>query len=368
MARDLSRSLSLPLRPSIAADSILNSVPDPILVVDPNGVINFVNSAAEQFFDAGASVLTRLRLDEVLPFASPVLGLVQQVRAQESSVSEYEVDFGSARFGARPVDVQVAPVLDAPGHVMICIQQRTIAQKIDRQLTHRGAARSVTGMAAVLAHEVKNPLSGIRGAAQLLEANVPDGDRDLIKLICEETDRICALVDRMEVFTDRQPAFRNTVNIHQVLEHVRRLASSGFARNIRFVEAYDPSLPEVLGDRDQLIQVFLNLVKNAAEAVPEKGGEITLTTAYRHGVRLARPGSRKRMRLPLEVTVRDNGEGVSPDVQAHLFEPFVTTKSTGTGLGLALVAKIIGDHGGMIECDSEPRRTIFRVLLPVEGG
>jgi two-component system nitrogen regulation sensor histidine kinase GlnL len=262
----------------------------------------------------------------------------------------------------------VAPVLDATGHVMICIQQRTIAQKIDRQLTHRGAARSVTGMAAVLAHEVKNPLSGIRGAAQLLEANVPEGDRDLIKLICDETDRICALVDRMEVFTDRQPAFRNTVNIHQVLEHVRRIASTGFARNIRFVESYDPSLPEVLGDRDQLIQVFLNLVKNAAEAVPEKGGEITLTTAFRHGVRLALPGSRKRMRLPLEVTVRDNGEGVSPDVQSHLFEPFVTTKSTGTGLGLALVAKIIGDHGGMIECDSEPRRTIFRVLLPVEGG
>ena len=357
-----------PPRAAISTDAILNALPDPILVVDADSVINFANAAAEQFFDAGASVLTRQRLDEVLPFASPILGLVQQVRADEASVSEYEVDFGSVRFGARPVDIQVAPVLEAPGHVMICIQERTIAQKIDRQLSHRGAARSVTGMAAVLAHEVKNPLSGIRGAAQLLEQSVPEQDRDLTQLICTETDRICALVDRMEVFTDRRPFPRESVNIHQVLEHVRRVAKSGFARDVRFVESYDPSLPDVLGDRNQLIQVFLNLVKNAAEAVPEKGGEITLSTAFRHGVRVAVPGSRKRLRLPLEVTVRDNGAGVPPDVKAHLFEPFVTTKSSGTGLGLALVAKIIGDHGGMIECESEPRRTTFRVLLPVEGG
>jgi two-component system nitrogen regulation sensor histidine kinase GlnL len=359
---------ALPLRPSLSADAVLNALPDPILVVDAAGVITFVNAAAEQFFEAGASVLARQRLDEVLPFASPVLNLVQQVRTHESSVSEYEVDFGSPRFGARPVDVQVAPVLEAAGHVMICIQERTIAQKIDRQLSHRGAARSVTGMAAVLAHEVKNPLSGIRGAAQLLEQSVPESERDLTKLICDETDRICALVDRMEVFTDRRPVSREPVNIHQVLEHVRRVAKTGFARDVRFVEAYDPSLPPVLGDRNQLIQVFLNLVKNAAEAVPEKGGEIVLATAFRHGVRVAVPGSRKRLRVPLEVIVRDNGEGVPPDVKAHLFEPFVTTKASGTGLGLALVAKIIGDHGGMIECESEPRRTTFRVLLPVEGG
>jgi two-component system nitrogen regulation sensor histidine kinase GlnL len=219
-------------------------------------------------------------------------------------------------------------------------------------------------MAAMLAHEVKNPLSGIRGAAQLIEENASPADRELTRLICDETDRICALVDRMDVFSDRRPIERDPVNIHEVLERVRKVASSGFARHVRFVEVYDPSLPPVDGNRDLLIQTFLNLVKNAAEAVPEQGGEIELSTAYRHGVRLAMAGSEHRVHLPLLVSVTDNGEGIPDDLQPHLFDPFVTTKRNGSGLGLALVAKVIGDHGGVIEFESQPRRTAFRVFLP----
>jgi two-component system nitrogen regulation sensor histidine kinase GlnL len=220
-------------------------------------------------------------------------------------------------------------------------------------------------MAAMLAHEVKNPLSGIRGAAQLLERTVPAEDRQLTRLICDETDRICALVDRMEVFSDSRPLARGPVNIHQVLEHVRRVAQSGFARQVRFVERYDPSLPPVYGNRDQLVQVFLNLVKNAAEAVPETGGEIVLSTRFQHGIRVAVPGGDSRMDVPLEVSVQDNGPGIPEDLRPHLFDPFVTTKKNGTGLGLALVAKIVGDHGGVIDVDGQPRRTVFRVLLPM---
>jgi two-component system nitrogen regulation sensor histidine kinase GlnL len=249
------------------------------------------------------------------------------------------------------------------------LQQRTIADKMDRQLTHRGAARSVIALAAMLAHEIKNPLSGIRGAAQLLEQSVGDDDRSLTRLICDEADRIVKLVDRMEVFGDERPVEREPVNIHVVFDHVRRLAQSGFARHIRFVEDYDPSLPPVLANRDQLIQVFLNLVKNASEAIGDRSdGEIQLTTAFRPGVRLSLPGSKTRVSLPLEFCVRDNGPGVTEDLLPHLFDPFVTTKPTGSGLGLALAAKIIGDHGGIIECESQPRKTVFRVLMPKFTG
>jgi two-component system nitrogen regulation sensor histidine kinase GlnL len=354
--------------PAVSADSVLNALPHPVIIVDPDGKIADANVAAEDFFEVSILHLRRNLLRELVPFGSPLLALVEQVRARGAAVNEYKVELGTPRNpGDRLVDLHVAALPERPDHVVVMLQMRTIADKMDRQLTHRSAARSVTALAAMLAHEIKNPLSGIRGAAQLLEQSAGDEDRTLTRLICEEADRIVKLVDRMEVFSDERPVEREPLNIHAVLEHVKRLAQSGFARGIRFVEDYDPSLPPVLGNRDQLIQVFLNLVKNAAEACDDGagGGEIQLTTAYRPGVRLSLPGSRTRVSLPLEFCVKDNGAGVSDDLLPHLFDPFVTTKPTGTGLGLALVAKIVGDHGGIIECESQPRRTTFRILMPV---
>ncbi|MBR7652784.1 nitrogen regulation protein NR(II) [Brucella oryzae] len=345
---------------------VLDAISQPVIMVSAENYIAYANLDAEQFFRSGSSILARNRLESFLPFGSPLLALVDQVRTSQMPVNEYRVDVSSPRLGAeRIVDIYVAPVAELPGAVVILFKEKTMAEKIDRQMTHRGAARSVTGLASMLAHEIKNPLSGIRGAAQLLEQVVSDEDRALARLITDETDRIVSLVDRMEVFSDERPIERSAVNIHAVLDHVKAIAKNGFARKIRFVEDYDPSLPPVFANRDQLVQVFLNLLKNASEAIGDReGGEIVLSTAYRPGIRLQVPGARDRVALPLEFCVHDNGPGVPQDMLPHLFDPFVTTKTNGSGLGLALVAKIIGDHGGIIECDSHPSRTTFRVLMP----
>ena len=348
------------------AGVMLGALPVPVLLLDAASRFRFANHAAEQFLGLSMQQLSHMGLADLLPGDHPLFALIDQVRQQGVTISDHDVTLESPRLHKQDLTVQATALSEEPGAVLLCFQDDSAARALDRQTVFRSAARSVSGMAAVLAHEVKNPLSGIRGAAQLLESSVAEGDRELAVLIRDEADRIRALVDRMEVF-DERPVELRAVNIHRVLEHVRRLAQTGFAAHLRFTEAYDPSLPPVLGNRDQLVQVMLNLVKNAAEAVTatDVDGEITLTTAYRQGVRLAVPGSTQRVHLPLVVTVRDNGPGIGDDIRPHLFKPFVTSKPSGSGLGLALVAKIVADHGGLIEVDSRPGRTEVSLHLPV---
>jgi two-component system nitrogen regulation sensor histidine kinase GlnL len=349
------------------AAAVLGALPVPVILIDPENRFRHVNHAAEQFLGISAAGLAQLRLTDLVPGDNPLFLLIQQVRETEATIADHDLNLESPRLHKRGITVQASPLPEEPGSVLLVMQDASAARALDRQLAFRGAARSVSGMAAILAHEVKNPLSGIRGAAQLLEASVDTNDRELAILIRDEADRIHGLVDRMEAFSEK-PLARSAVNIHRVLEHVRKLAQSGFAAHVRFQENYDPSLPPVWGHRDQLVQVMLNLVKNAAEAVTRPDlhhPEIVLMTGFQHGMRIAVPGTSTRLDLPLYVAVRDNGPGIPEDILPHLFEPFVTSKSTGSGLGLALVAKIVGDHGGLIEVDSRPGRTEFRLHLPV---
>ena len=363
----LARPGSVPADP---ARLVLDTIRHPVVMIGPDNVITYANAEAEDFFRSSAAVLTKSKLARFVPFGSPLLTLVEQVRERRSPFNEYRVDISSPRIGVeKVVDLYVAPVSELPGSVVVMFQERSMADKIDRQMTHRGAARSVSGLAAMLAHEIKNPLSGIRGAAQLLETVVGDEDRALTRLITDKTDRIVSLVDRMEVFSDERPINRAPVNIHVVLDHVKAIARNGFASRIKIIEEYDPSLPPVFANRDQLVQVFLNLVKNAAEAIgADQNGEIRLSTAFRPGIRLAVPGTQDRVSLPLEFCVHDSGPGVAEDLLPIMFDPFVTTKPNGSGLGLALVAKIVGEHGGVIECDSSARGTTFRILMPAWKG
>ena len=349
------------------ARSVLGSLPFPIFVVNQNGIITYLNGAAEQFFDQGASRLLDKALDNLIPFDSPIFDLINNVRNGGMSTFEYGIDVDIPRGGGRGLMVSASPMTAENADITISIHQQFAAKSLERQHEYRQSARSVSAMASMLAHEIKNPLSGIRGAAQLLERSVSGADQSLARLIQNETDRVCSLVDRMDVFADSAFIERKSLNVHEVLKRAIDSASVGFGKKVTFSTDFDPSLPEVEGNFDVLVQVFLNLVKNASEAINGKGGQITLKSAYRRGVSMVVAGGMGRVHLPLCISVADNGPGVPEGIARSLFDPFVTTKSEGTGLGLAFVAKAVDDHGGMIECDSSSSGAEFRVYLPISS-
>jgi two-component system, NtrC family, nitrogen regulation sensor histidine kinase GlnL len=345
--------------------ALLDALPNPLLVLGPDEKIVFANPPAEDFFQGSAVSLRRLGLSDLVPQTSPVISSMAQLQKLGGTLNEYGVTIGSPRIGGeRIVDLQSTTMSDPAGHILVMILRRSIAQKFDLQLSHRGAARSVSAMAQILAHEIKNPLAGIRGAAQLMEPALSESDRGLARLICDETDRIRDLIDQMEVFSDERPLEKTPVNIHVVLDRVKQLVALADHPGVSFRADFDPSLPSVFGNHDQLVQVFLNLTKNAVEAMEGEGGEVLLTTAFRPGMRMSVAGTVERVSLPLEVCIHDQGPGISDEMRPHVFDPFVSSKPKGKGLGLALVAKIVRDHGGVVEFSPRDKGTTFRVLLP----
>ena len=344
---------------------LLDAVPFALIVLDPLDHVVTANHAGEQLLGAGRTLLQGRPLSDYIAGDSPVFALIAEARNGSIAVAEPDLALSGPKLQAAHVSIDAAPIAEQPGHVVLAVKDRSIERRLNRQSLSRDASRSAKAMAAMLAHEVKNPLSGIRGAAQLLEKRVEADGRILTQLICDETDRIVGLVNRMEMLSDERPAPMSPVNIHEVLSHVRRLAGAGFASHVGFREEYDPSLPPVWGHRDQLIQVFLNLVKNAAEACPEHGGHIVLATQFVPGLRLGDRFSGPRPRLALTVRIQDNGSGIPAHIRDGLFDPFVTGRVGGKGLGLALAAKIIAEHDGVIEFESQPRRTVFAISLPL---
>ncbi len=340
------------------AETVVTSLPHPLFVIGPDDRFRFANAAAEAFFGLSGAVLAQRTLARLITGEAPLLNLINLTRKDDSPFADQSLSIDGPEITPRLVDASSAPVAGAPGTVVVLLREKSVAARIGQPSTRATAMRSVTGMAETLAHEIKNPLSGIRGAAQLLQTNLGPDDAPLAELIREEVDRIALLVDRMDIFSEHLPPEMAPVNIHEVLGHVCRVARAGFAADVKIIERYDPSLPMMYADRAQLIQAFLNLVKNASEATGGTG-RITLTTAYRHDLQRVGPEGRTRPHLPLEVSVEDNGPGIPEDMIDTLFEPFVTSRADGTGLGLAVVAKIAADHGASIECRSNPGLTVF---------
>ena len=347
-------------------DQVWSILPYPAFVIGKTFKILAANNAAEAFLGASESQLRRRTLMDIFGENSRAEDVARRALQRKVPAFDHNVEFAWPKRPVESVDLVAAATEDSEDALFV-IQPRSIAEQIDRSLTHRHAARSMVGMAAMLAHEIKNPLAGISGAAQLLEMNASEDDRQLTELIREESERIETLVNQVESFGDSGPPRWRAVNIHDALDRAKRSAEAGFGAHVKFHEDYDPSLPPVPGDADQLIQVMMNLLKNAAEATPAVGGVIALKTAYQPGVAMAGPKG-DRVSLPLVVQISDNGGGVPQDLQHEIFEPFVTTKSGGGGLGLSLVSKIIADHGGSIECVSEPGWTTFKMRLPIWRG
>ncbi len=337
-------------------------MPGALIVLGPDGCISGVNAAAEMLLNASASHLRHKPLGIVLKLPDSCLAGLRE----EAVFVAYDCVVETQRGTKLNVDFHANPLPDHDGWRLVSLNSAASAQAMGER---RSGVRAATGAAAMLAHEIKNPLSGIRGAAQLLDQAVGRDGNALTKLIRDEVDRIATLIDRMEAFTDGRALTRKAENIYAILDHVRALAETGFGERINIRDAYDPSLPPVLVNRDSMIQIVLNLLKNAAEAVPsEQQGTVLLTTRYRQGVSL--PGrDGLRLKVPIELCIIDDGPGPSPEIAEHLFEPFVSSKSSGRGLGLALVDKLVRDNGGIIQFAREgtPERTVFRILLPLAG-
>ena len=321
------------------------------------------NPAAESFLNLSAKALEGASLWEKVMIDAPLEGPFARARANRTSLFVNDVDVGSGERAPMTCNLQFAPLQGSDEVMIVMISPREIASRMNTHRSTEKAAKSAIGMAEMLAHEIKNPLAGITGAAQLLSMGLSPEDQEMTDLIVEESRRIVKLLEQVEQFGNLRPPLLKPVNIHDILDRARQSAAVGFAAHMLFVEDYDPSLPQTLADGDQLLQVFLNLLKNAAEANKE-GGIIRLRSFYDTSLRVRRADG-TQARLPLQIEIIDDGPGLPPAIANDIFEPFVSGKENGTGLGLALVSKLIGDGGGWISVESVPGRTVFRISLPL---
>ncbi|MEK9709136.1 MAG: ATP-binding protein [Alphaproteobacteria bacterium] len=348
----------------VTESQIFAALPNPVFVLDRENRFIYLNQAAEIFFQSSRMMLLRTPLTSIMPADSNFLSMVSRARAQSISVGDQGVELAGPNIGLKLINVQITPFGDREPLLLITIQERALAERLRGQSLFRGAARSIAAMAALLAHEVKNPLAGIKGAAQLLEADLDADGQSLTRMIVEESDRVAALLDRMEGFAGGANLVLAPVNIHEILDHCLNVAQASYGAHMKIKRSYDPSLPLVNGHHDLLIQAFINIIKNASEAT-ELNGEITIKTSYSQGRRLTFAAVNGGSYAPVQVEVIDNGRGISEELRDHIFDPFVSGRSGGSGLGLTMVASVIADHGAMIDVDSVPGQTVFRMNFPV---
>ena len=347
--------------------NLWNSFPHPCFVIDKNYKIIDINSSLETHFLTSTYKLVGKKINDFVDKDSLLLKVINQSILNQAPVVIYDIDIYWWKKDVERFNVYSSPLEGSAKHILLVMNINPKKDRIDKKLLHQNAARSVSGLSAMLAHEIRNPLAGISGAAQLLAQNADPEDLKFTQLIQSECKRIGNLVSKFEIFGDLGPLVKSNINIHDVIEKTKDLAKAGFASHVRFLEDYDPSLPDIKGNFDQLIQVFLNLIKNASEAISENGGFIKIKTSYQSGIKILSVNNRMED-LPISISIIDNGKGIPDDLIDKIFEPFVGTKTAGSGLGLSLVSKIIADHGGVIECNSFDNKTYFNLNLPISDN
>lgn len=332
---------------------MMDDWPFPLFKLDQTDAIIWANQASQEWLGKSLRQIESKVLWDVLETDPDTRAIAMKARAESGAVTSRHIavkSFGTSGEG-RLAHLTAYPTVDGTGLSIWFVGPEPRETKMGGQI--------VTGMGRMIAHELKNPLAGIKGAAQLLRDDVESEEGlALIDLIGSEIDRIRRLADRMEKLGDENPSVAERVNIHEILRQARRVIQSANPK-IVFDERYDPSLPHVLGDPDTLMQALLNLIKNAAESAGSSG-QIRLETSFRAGVR----SGKSSRQLPVQIRIIDDGPGISKDLLAQIFQPFVTTKPEGQGLGLALVSKVAAAHEGLVEVQSVPGRTVFSLLLP----
>ena len=346
-----------------ADNNIWASLPVPAVIIAPDDTIHDLNPAAEGFLNLSEKTAIGVPVWDLIAVDHPLEAAFIRARDTQTPLFVNDVDVGSGQRAPMQCSLQIAPLNGQADHMILMITPRELAGRMTQNHTVKSAAKSAIGMAEMLAHEIKNPLAGITGAAQLLSMNLPAQDLELTDLIVAESRRIVKLLEQVEQFGNLTEPEREAVNLHDVLDRARRSALLGFGAHMQIVEEYDPSLPSAMGDADQLVQVILNLLKNASEAADKTGGKIRLRSYFEHSFRLRRADGSGQS-LPLQIEIIDDGPGLPDHIREDIFDPFVSGRENGTGLGLALVSKIISDHDGWISVDSVPGQTIFRISLP----
>lgn len=348
------------------AQALLAALPVAVLAVDAAYAVRYINHAAEEWLGISAKHCAGRSLAQIIDVDARMREALSRVLEHGESLSDYDRPIAALKGGAGLATLHISPLEERLA--LLVIDVRPHAPLLREQVSRADIMRNSGMMAAMLAHEVKNPLSGIRGAAQLLKDEAREDQQSLLTLICDETDRIRGVLAQVEPFSDESAAAPEKLNIHEALDYVKRAAEAGVASHVRFVEDYDASLPPAAAVRASLLQVLLNMLTNAAEALEGVAdAQICLVTTARtefrlHHNALTECGAQNHIHILIE----DNGPGVPPEMQAQLFEPFISSKRAGRGLGLAIAAKLMADMGGHVLLEiSQPGLTRFRITLPV---